>query len=232
MKANMTTNQKDQQVDYGVRQHSWSSSTVVIRCMAAGKADPRLPTNMRELVLPGCFLRAKTIGLTPMIDGVLQPFCHECSDEVDNSFTGVEAGRFTMDVLVAELDCMNCEVLMLAAHITPEAEFVVEQVEMDWGIPDPVIIQCSLLSSIAKDSNELVIMVHIKAMLLSFITWSTIPGIGLFRSMVIFVATTITIREASFSVKYLHGNHSFLYRKTCNKSSTIARMQTTDANTI
>nr|GEV04422.1 hypothetical protein [Tanacetum cinerariifolium] len=130
-------------------------------------------------------------------------------------------------LVYSTLDCMNCEVLILAAHITPQAEFVAEQAEMDWGLLGPVIIQC-----IAKDGNELAIMVHIKAMLLSFVTWSTRAGIGLFGSMVIFVATAMTVREASFSVKYLHGNHSFLYRKTCNKASAIARMQTTDATAI
>ncbi|GJV21958.1 hypothetical protein Tco_1370978 [Tanacetum coccineum] len=168
MKVNTTANQKDQQDHKG---GGIPEEPTVDR-----KGRPLTPNEhggMRhdafELVLPGCFLRARTIGLTPMIDGVLQPFCHECSNEVDNSFIGVKASELTMDVLVAELDCMNCEILILAAHITPEAEFVVEQAEMDWGIPDPVIIQC-----IAKDSNELAIMVHIKAMLLSFVTWSNI----------------------------------------------------------
>ncbi|GKE61728.1 hypothetical protein Tco_1512095, partial [Tanacetum coccineum] len=47
-----------------------------------------------------------------------------------------------------------------------------------------------------------------------------------------FIATVITVREATFKVKYLQGNHSFLFFKPCNKSTTIARMQNRDATAM
>ncbi|MFS7982318.1 hypothetical protein Hanom_Chr10g00961401 [Helianthus anomalus] len=90
----------------------------------------------------------------------------------------------------------------------------------------------SLLPMVPKQGNKLAMMVHINAMLPSFATWSTSPGMEPLRSTGNFIATDITARKAALSLKYLHGNHSFLLSNPCNKSATMARMQTKDANAI
>ncbi|KAF5788446.1 hypothetical protein HanXRQr2_Chr10g0464071 [Helianthus annuus] len=50
------------------------------------------------------------------------------------------------------------------------------------------------------------------------------------RSTGNFIATDITVREAELIVKYSDGNDSILLRKPCNRSATMKRMQTRDAN--
>ncbi|KAJ0531652.1 hypothetical protein HanLR1_Chr10g0380541 [Helianthus annuus] len=92
--------------------------------------------------------------------------------------------------------------------------------------------QSALLSMVDKQGNKLAIMVHMKAMLPSFATWSTSPGMEPLRSTGNFIATDITVRKAELILKYLHGNHSFPLRMPCNKSATIVRMQTRDAHAI
>nr|GEV57627.1 hypothetical protein CTI12_AA326940 [Tanacetum cinerariifolium] len=61
-----------------------------------------------------------------------------------------------------------------------------------------IFVRSSLLFMVAKEGNIFAIMAHIKAMLPILVAWSTIPDIGLLRSMGSFIATAITVREAEF----------------------------------
>ncbi|GJT21065.1 hypothetical protein Tco_0891002 [Tanacetum coccineum] len=67
--------------------------------------------DMQEPVSPRCFLRARANGLTPMINEVLQSFCHECSDEVAYSFTGFANARCRLTLTYI------CESVKLAKNV-------------------------------------------------------------------------------------------------------------------
>ncbi|MFS7991520.1 hypothetical protein Hanom_Chr12g01071671 [Helianthus anomalus] len=90
-------------------------------------------------------------------------------------------------------------------------------------------VKSSLLLMVAKEGRKLAVIVHIKAMLPIFATWSTAPGIEPLRSTGNFIATVIPARVTALRGKYLTGNHSFLLRKPCIKSNPVAMMQHRDA---
>ncbi|KAI3728508.1 hypothetical protein L6452_17145 [Arctium lappa] len=94
----------------------------------------------------------------------------------------------------------------------------------------PMIFARSVLLSIdAKEGIKLAIIMHMKAMLPNLVAWSTLPRIRLVRSTGNFMATVITVIDTALREKYLHGNQIFLFRKPCNKSAAMARMQKRDA---
>ncbi|KAK3023683.1 hypothetical protein RJ639_043564 [Escallonia herrerae] len=93
-------------------------------------------------------------------------------------------------------------------------------------------VRISLLSVTPKEGKKFPIVVHMKAVLLSFASCSVYPGMESLTSPGSFVAMANDVRAVALRVKKLQGNQNFLRRKPWTASVAIKRVQISDTAAI